>query len=66
MATQGGVKIASQVRKGGVVVAIMETYRTYFTGQFVAKCPECARVLAYWDEDDLNDAGELECWCWEL
>ncbi len=66
MATPGGVEIASQVRKGGELVAIMESYRTPFTGQTVARCPECGRILAYWDEDDLNEAGELECWCWEL
>ena len=47
-------------------MAIMETYHTRLTGQFVARCPECGRILAYWDDEDLNDAGELECYCWEL
>jgi len=44
-------------------VAVMETYRAHFTGAFVAQCHECGRVCPYWDEDDLNEAGQLECFC---
>ncbi len=44
-------------------MAVMETYRAHFTGAYVAQCGECGRVCAYWDDDDLNEAGQLECFC---
>jgi hypothetical protein len=47
-------------------MALMEKYRAHITGQTVARCPECGRILAYWDEEDLNEWGELECYCWEM
>jgi hypothetical protein len=40
-------------------MAVMVPY--YSATQYVARCPECDTVCAYWDDDDLNDAGELEC-----
>lgn len=46
-------------------MAVMETYRAHFTGAYVAQCHECGRVCAYWDVDDLNDDGQLECHCEE-
>lgn len=42
---------------------IMRTYHAHFTGAYVAECPVCHRVCAGWDEDDLNDDGQLECSC---
>ena len=44
-------------------MAVMETYRAHFTGAFVARCPECGQVCASWDDDDLNEAGQLICFC---
>lgn len=41
----------------------MTIYKGHFTGGLVATCPECGSVCAYWDADDLNDDGELECHC---
>jgi hypothetical protein len=32
------------------------------TGAYVAECPTCGRVCAYWDADDLDDQGNLMCW----
>lgn len=42
---------------------IMERYRAHFTGALVAKCHACRTVWAYWDEDDLDDNGDLVCRC---
>ena len=44
-------------------MAVMETYNTRMGGALVAKCPECGVVCASWDHDDLNDAGQLVCYC---
>ena len=44
-------------------MSVMRTYHTHFTGAYVAECPTCHRTLAYWDDDDLNDDGQLECPC---
>jgi hypothetical protein len=41
----------------------MTTYRAHFTGSLVAECYGCGAVCVYWDNDDLNDDGELECHC---
>lgn len=40
---------------------VMETYYSHFGGGYVAECPACHMVCPYWDEEDLNDDGELEC-----
>lgn len=42
---------------------VMETYRTHFGGQFVARCPQCRTVCVYWDDEDLDDDGHLVCHC---
>jgi hypothetical protein len=42
---------------------VMEHYRTVFTGQWVARCPECGAVAVCWDADDLNEDGQLVCQC---
>jgi hypothetical protein len=44
---------------------IMETYHARFTGAFVARCPACGQVCAAWDDDDLDDNGNLTCDCEE-
>ena len=44
-------------------MSIMRTYHTHFTGAYVAECPTCHRICAGWDDDDLNDDGQLECSC---
>jgi hypothetical protein len=42
---------------------VMERYRAHFTGALVAKCHACRTVWAYWDEDDLDENGDLVCRC---
>jgi hypothetical protein len=42
---------------------VMERYRSHFGGNVVAKCPDCRTVWAYWDEEDLDDNGDLVCRC---
>ncbi len=44
-------------------MAVMFTYSARFTGGFVAKCPTCGVVSAYWDDDDLDNEGNLHCPC---
>lgn len=44
-------------------MTVMTQYRTHFTGAWVAQCPNCGIVVPYWDEDDLNENGELTCYC---
>jgi hypothetical protein len=41
----------------------LETYRTRFTGQTVAECPDCHIVVAGWDDDDLDESGALYHHC---
>ena len=43
--------------------AVMFQYRAWMSGQWIAKCPECGTVCPSWDEDDLNDDGQLVCHC---
>ena len=49
------------VRGGDTMTQMMEMHRANFTGQWVAECPACHMVCPYWDEEDLNDDGQLEC-----
>lgn len=44
---------------------IMHTYNARFTGAFVARCPACDIVCAYWDDEDLDENGDLRCYCHE-
>ena len=39
----------------------MEMRTARFSGGLVAECPVCHTVCVSWDEDDLNDEGQLEC-----
>jgi hypothetical protein len=39
----------------------MQTRTTPITGAFVAECPICHEVCAYWDNDDLDEDGNLPC-----
>lgn len=49
----------------------MTAYTASMTGAFVAKCPRCGTVCAYWDDDDLaydvpgypEGYGVLLCFC---
>ena len=41
----------------------MKAYTTVICGNFVARCPRCDTVCAYWDEDDLDENGDLRCYC---
>jgi len=43
--------------------AVMFQYKAWLTGVWVAKCSECGTVCASWDDDDLNDDGQLVCHC---
>lgn len=40
----------------------MATRAARFTGAWVAECPECGALCAYWDAEDLDDEGRLLCW----
>lgn len=42
--------------------AIMKAYNAHFTGAFVAKCPRCQMVCAAWDDEDLEENGDLLCY----
>lgn len=42
-------------------MTIMKPRHAHFTGAFVAVCPKCDFVCAYWDEDDLDEDGNLHC-----
>lgn len=42
---------------------IMETRTTRIAGNFVAECPRCHQVCAYWDDEDLDEFGDLLCYC---
>lgn len=41
----------------------MRIRNAQFTGSLVAECPTCNIVCVYWDEEDLDDDGNLLCWC---
>jgi hypothetical protein len=34
-----------------------------FAGNFIARCPKCDAVCAFWDDDDLDEEGHLLCHC---
>lgn len=42
---------------------IMRPYHTALGGLFVADCPKCREVCAYWDDEDLDEEGNLLCFC---
>lgn len=42
---------------------IMRPYTTHLAGNFVAACPRCNVVCAYWDDEDLDEYGALRCYC---
>lgn len=42
---------------------LMRIRNAQFTGSLVAECPTCNIVCVYWDEEDLDDDGNLLCWC---
>ena len=44
-------------------MATMYQYKAWLSGQWVAKCPECGVTNACWDDDDLDDDGQLVCHC---
>jgi hypothetical protein len=44
-------------------MTVMRPYTTPITGGFVAECPACHVICAYWDDDDLDDDGNLLCFC---
>ncbi len=41
---------------------VMVTYHSRLGGNYVAQCPDCGTVCAYWDSDDLDSDGRLMCW----
>lgn len=43
----------------------MTVHHSRLGGQFVARCPQCETVCAYWDEEDLDENGNLVCYCEE-
>ncbi len=42
---------------------IMRPYTTRLVGNFVAECPRCRMICAYWDDEDLDEEGNLLCSC---
>jgi hypothetical protein len=44
---------------------IMRPYHSHFGGNYVAECTRCLTVCAYWDEEDLDENGDLRCYCEE-
>lgn len=32
-------------------------------GMWTALCPRCNTQFIYWDDDDLDDNGDLRCYC---
>jgi hypothetical protein len=42
---------------------VMRVYSAHFGGHFVARCPQCDTSCAYWDEEDLDENGNLLCYC---
>lgn len=44
-----------------MAMSVMVPGWSRFGGAYVATCPVCGLVCAYWDESDLNDNGDLEC-----
>lgn len=46
-------------------MSVMTISSAHFTGSLIATCPDCKTVCVYWDEDDLNEQGNLECHCEE-
>ena len=42
---------------------VMKPMRSWLSDQFIATCPECGAVCAYWDEEDLDEEGNLLCHC---
>ena len=46
-------------------MTVMEFRRSTWGTMTVAECPECGTICVYWDEDDLNEDGQLVCQCEE-
>jgi hypothetical protein len=46
-------------------MSVMIITGAHFTGSLVATCPQCESVCAYWEAEDLNEEGHLECHCEE-
>ena len=42
---------------------VMFFYRSSMSGQWVAKCLYCGTVSPSWDDEDLDDDGQLVCHC---
>lgn len=42
---------------------IMRPYTSRLGGNFVAECPKCRIICAYWDDEDLDEHGSLLCFC---
>ena len=38
-------------------------YKAFMSGQWIGKCPNCGVVCPSWDDDDLDDDGQLVCHC---
>lgn len=34
-------------------------------GMLSSVCPRCKVMFAYWDDDDLDENGDLRCYCAE-
>jgi hypothetical protein len=40
---------------------IMVPRTARMSGAYVAECPECGAVCAYWEDEDLDEDGNLRC-----
>lgn len=45
------------------MATVMTTYHAHFGGHLVAKCPTCQTICVYWEEEDLDDDGNIVCHC---
>jgi hypothetical protein len=42
--------------------SVMIPHWSRWGAAFVATCPDCGSVCGYWDDDDLDEHGNLLCW----
>ena len=45
------------------VPSIMQTYHSRLSGNSVAECLNCGCIVAYWDDEDLDENFNLLCYC---
>ena len=46
-------------------MATIVQHTTDHRGMLSSRCPRCHTLFAYWDDDDLDENGDLLCYCEE-